>query len=291
MNVQQYATAAEILPHVQAFLEREAVVANLPLGLLTRMSADPPVVDEGQEPFFLLAAHEGEPVLLMMRTPPHNMILHASAADVEQCARLQDAYRAGIAFLLREGLPVPGVIGPRDVATGFADAWVAQAGGSWQVQMEQMIYRLDEVADLPASPGKLIQATEAHLDLMVDWMIAFSEVVPEGALTREEARERAERHIAEQTLYLWHDEQPVSKAWRARPAGQGITVTGVYTPPRFRRKGYATACVAALSRLLLAEGYRYCTLYTDLANPTSNSIYQKIGYRPVRASAMVEFAP
>jgi uncharacterized protein len=55
----------------------------------------------------------------------------------------------------------------------------------------------------------------------------------------------------------------------------------VYTPPALCRRGYASACVAALSARLLTEGRRLCFLYTDLANPTSNAIYQKIGYRPV----------
>ena len=71
----------------------------------------------------------------------------------------------------------------------------------------------------------------------------------------------------------------------------GIAIGGVYTPPESRGHGYASACVAALSQRQLDAGRAFCALYTDLANPTSNSIYQKIGYRPVRASAMVEFMP
>jgi uncharacterized protein len=71
--------------------------------------------------------------------------------------------------------------------------------------------------------------------------------------------------------------------WRCAPdrRGRGVSVSAVYTPPEQRRKGYATACVAALSRRLLASGYDYCALFTDLANPTSNDIYYQIGYRPV----------
>ena len=62
----------------------------------------------------------------------------------------------------------------------------------------------------------------------------------------------------------------------------------VYTPPELRGHGYASAVVAALSQRLLDAGHQYCALYTDLANPTSNSIYQKIGYTPV--SDAVEYA-
>jgi predicted GNAT family acetyltransferase len=66
-------------------------------------------------------------------------------------------------------------------------------------------------------------------------------------------------------------------------------VSGVYTPPYFRGKGYASSCVAALSRLILERGFTKCVLYTDLANPTSNSIYQKIGYKPVCDSLEIKF--
>jgi predicted GNAT family acetyltransferase len=61
----------------------------------------------------------------------------------------------------------------------------------------------------------------------------------------------------------------------------GIRVNLVYTPPNLRKKGYATACVAALTQRMLDSDKQFCCLYTDLANPTSNSIYQKIGYQPI----------
>jgi predicted GNAT family acetyltransferase len=69
-------------------------------------------------------------------------------------------------------------------------------------------------------------------------------------------------------------------AWIGSPPN-GVRITLVYTPPSFRGRGYASACVAALSASLLASGRKFCFLFTDLANPTSNSIYQKLGYRPV----------
>ena len=60
-------------------------------------------------------------------------------------------------------------------------------------------------------------------------------------------------------------------------------------PPAQRKRGYASACVATLSHLLLNRGYEFCMLYTDLTNPTSNAIYQAIGYEPVIDSTMYRF--
>ena len=88
--------------------------------------------------------------------------------------------------------------------------------------------------------------------------------------------------IADRLLYLWDvGGVPVSLAGGTRPGVHCISVGPVYTPPEHRCRGYASACVAALSQHLLDAGWEFCTLFTDLANPTSNSIYQKIGYRPV----------
>jgi predicted GNAT family acetyltransferase len=82
-------------------------------------------------------------------------------------------------------------------------------------------------------------------------------------------------------LYVWEDQEPVSMVGYAGPTPNGIRVSAVYTPPERRNRGYASAGVAALSQMLLDGGRRFCFLFTDLANPTSNRIYQQIGYRAV----------
>ena len=79
-------------------------------------------------------------------------------------------------------------------------------------------------------------------------------------------------------------------AGSARPTRRAIAVNAVYTPPEWRRHGYATACVAELSGLLLRRGFEMCVLYTDLANPTSNAVYTRIGYQPVRDFLMYDLA-
>ena len=103
------------------------------------------------------------------------------------------------------------------------------------------------------------------------------------------ARKLAERGINESSIFIWDHDGPVSMAKKARPTKNGIVVNLVYTPHDQQRKGYATTCVAHLSQHLLNEGYKYCSLYTDLANPTSNSIYMKIGYEPVADSIVYKF--
>jgi hypothetical protein len=108
----------------------------------------------------------------------------------------------------------------------------------------------------------------------------------------EALRASAAARVAGGGVHAWEvDGAPVSMASLQGATRHGVRVSFVYTPPELRGKGYATACVAILSERALASGRRFCTLYTDLSNPTSNAIYRRIGYRPIGESMMVRFAP
>ena len=97
-------------------------------------------------------------------------------------------------------------------------------------------------------------------------------------------------HIEKKKLYIMEDNGiPVTMAQMNREMQTVCGVSQVYTPPYFRGKGYASSCVAEVSRLILNRGFTKCVLYTDLANPTSNSIYMKIGYKPICDSSDIRF--
>ena len=83
----------------------------------------------------------------------------------------------------------------------------------------------------------------------------------------------------------------MSLAGFAGPTPNGIRIGPVYTPPELRGHGHGTAVTAGVSQLLLDRGHKFCFLYTDLANSTSNAIYMRIGYEPVCDSRELAFAP
>jgi predicted GNAT family acetyltransferase len=282
IKIQSGLPGAIDLERIRSFLEQDEAANNLPLGLLPRVAEQRGPAEQERRPFFGFVEHDGQIVFVMMMTPPHNMIVYGAGGHLEA------AIEAAAAFLLGNGIDLPGVIGSRDVATSFASTWRQHTDCTLQVQMEQMIYRLDRVNDIALSPGKLICATAVHTHLIADWVVSFSKVTHDP-LDRVDALARAQEMIDASRVYLWIDQEPVSMAWRARPTRHGIVVSGVYTPPGYRCQGYATACVASLSRLLLDEGYEFCALYADLANPVSNHIYQKMGYRPIQASIVYGF--
>jgi uncharacterized protein len=128
--------------------------------------------------------------------------------------------------------------------------------------------------------GRLRKAAPADLDRIKGWWYA-ARLEMMGDADPEECRQTAAYRLADGDIFVWDTGEPVSMASKTRPTKRGISIGMVYTPAELRRRGYATACVGELSRLLLREGWTYCTLYADLANPISNSIYQRIGYRAI----------
>lgn len=169
------------------------------------------------------------------------------------------------------------MLGPNGIAREFSKLWTASTGTTAELYRKERIYRLDAVTPLPLPPGHLAPARREDTDTLVSWIKGFSEDTGEEG----NPEDILEAGLKNHTLFVWHDRKPVSMAASSRPTPNGICVNLVYTPPESRKRGYATATVSALSRMLLERGKSFCSLYTDLANPTSNSIYQKIGYRPV----------
>ena len=126
-------------------------------------------------------------------------------------------------------------------------------------------------------------ATQADRDLVVAWADGFMRDAF-GDADRADVEATADRWLSgsESTLYLWVDSEATSLAGVGGPMAHGIRIGPVYTPPAARRRGYASALVAAVSQAELDAGRRFCFLFTGLANPTSNHVYQDIGYEPVR---------
>ncbi|MDP9301985.1 MAG: GNAT family N-acetyltransferase, partial [Actinomycetota bacterium] len=146
----------------------------------------------------------------------------------------------------------------------------------------------------PAAAGTPRTATTDDLELITGWLQAFEdEVVPDAMRGDSEERRRRLASVLgsdEEGVWLWEDEEQVaSLSGFGSPTPNGIRIGPVYTPPGLRGHGYATSLVADLSRQQLASGRRFCFLHTDLANPTSNAIYVRIGYRRVCDSVVMAF--
>jgi predicted GNAT family acetyltransferase len=176
---------------------------------------------------------------------------------------------------------LPGVTGARDSTTAFAEAWSARTGQTLTIRRAMRMYRLEKLNRPQQVPGEAtLAAAPGDVELVADWFAAFHDEAQIQAPSEDWVR-LAERRIAAGQIHLWRDrDAPVSLAGVSAPAAGVARVGPVYTPVPARRSGYGAAATAEATAAALAAGAEHVVLYTDLANPTSNSIYQAVGFRP-----------
>ena len=212
---------------------------------------------------------------------PLNFSVSVTPMPDDAVDALVDAARdAGVVF--------PGVTGDAATASRFAGAWTERTRSSATPESGQRIYEVDVVRPPTGVPGSLRVADASDRDLLVDWLGWFAEDTgePVDPLTT------VERRLPLGELFVWMDErhdQPVSMAALTPPMAGVVRVQAVYTPRHRRGRGYASACVAAVSASARAAGDR-CILYTDMSNPTSNAIYRSLGYAGVAEVLRYRFA-
>lgn len=273
MHGSRYQTAAEFLKRVGPALEKDEVVNNLMLGLSLRLVDDPKYY--GSTPYFVtIDADDGAFSLAGVRTPPYNLILYSTTKEH------LPAVETLVHHLQAEGQPIPGVLAPSQLADDFARLWSQQTGAAGRLAARERVYELRQVNPMPMPPGFMHAARESELELLTRWTQAFNQDISSRDTSEQAAAEAARKRLPGSYLWEIEDEHVVSLACVGRTTPHGAVVGPVYTPPEFRGHGYASACVANLSQLMLDSGYQFCALYTDLANPTSNHIYQVIGYQP-----------
>ncbi|NEU72313.1 GNAT family N-acetyltransferase [Hassallia byssoidea VB512170] len=268
MKVHRYEDASQFYERVKDYLLSQEALHFLLLGISNVLIYNPKRY--GEKLYLTTVETDGNIVAVAMRTPPHRLLL----------SKIQDfAAVEAIAQDLHLIQSLPGVTAPMNEAKAFAEVWKALTGQSYQLIKRLRTFKLEKLQPIYSAQGNLRIATEADKELLLRWYETFSLETVGGI---ESYPKRWIEHTLQQsTAYIWQDKIPVSIACRGGLTPNGASINMVYTPPEYRKKGYASACVAALSQTLLDKGYKYCFLFTDLANPTSNHIYQAIGYQPV----------
>jgi predicted GNAT family acetyltransferase len=269
MIVIRHATAGQFLKRAGSWLETSETENNMILGIASGLQKHPEACKS--EPHFLTIEDNGAVVGSAVMAPPHHLVITRSS---------ENAIETTTHWLLKEQVSLPGVLGPEAEAQCFANYWGGTTGKFPYLGFALRLHSCSSVMHPPHNGGQLRAASIADTALLIQWCREFivATGVPESA---DDCDELVPKRIADKTLYVWEDEQVVSMAGLGGDTAHGIRLGSVYTPPNFRGRGYATSCVAALTQRMLDTGKSFCCLYTDLANPTSNNIYQKIGYHPV----------
>jgi RimJ/RimL family protein N-acetyltransferase len=240
-------------------------------------------VERAQPPIMGTLHDDGELVGVALRTPPWPVIVSGLPTDPD----LLDSF---LTQWLEADPELPGVSGPVENAQAVADAWTRRTGATTNVTLASRLFRLGELTP-PVTSGQARTATEDDLDLLVKWRADFEVEALGFQRAPDEGRAAIRRMFANgDSVVLWEDRgEPVAWATASAPIGGMSRVGPVFTPAEHREHGYGSAVTAAVSRHALDAGARDVILFADLTNPVSNSIYQKIGYRPVYDATELEF--
>lgn len=273
MRIERHDDPVEFFALVAPFLERREAEHNLQLGFRARLETDRHAFGTDDPLLYAALDDAGDVAAVATQTPPFGLVL--STVDEPAIVDLL-ADR-----LAADGAALPTAGGPVRVARAFAERWAALTGSVPSVQIEERIYEADAVVHPQGVAGRMRAYSAADRPLAMRWMRAFFDEAMPGSPEAQVERFVDGRAAGHGSLVLWEDDgRVVSLAGHAGETPNGSRVGPVYTPPELRGRGYASALTAALTEQLL-ERRRFCFLYTDLANPTSNSIYQRIGYRAV----------
>lgn len=275
MQLCRFDNIQEFWQKAQDYLLQHEAEHNLLLGISHTLLHYPERYPD--PPYLAIAVHQkstqsnAQIQAIAIRTPPHKLLL-SKAQDFDALTLiaqdLQDYPES-----------LPGVSGLVPEVEVFVQAWQTLIGQSYQRALELKIHQLTQVKPVGTANGSLRLATEGDRPLLTEWYTAFAAEI--GELITLDAEKAVNLGLKQQSIYLWEDGIPVSLATAKQFLPTAARLGPVYTPTKYRCKGYATACVAAVSQKLLEQGCDRCFLFTDLANPTSNRIYQAIGYRPV----------
>lgn len=272
----------------QAFLDRaaehlaaEPVLTNVLAVVAQRLTRGTYTADD---PWFATVRQDGAVVATGMLTAPNAYVGPGPDAAGDLLAQA----------LLDAGRTPLGVVGMRGPAARFAGTWATATGGTARVTTDEGVHVLGTLLPPTGVQGTARVAGPADEDLLAGWLLDFrTEAFADREPDPPEVFVRmAAAGVAERRFVLWEvDGAPVSLAGRSGPTFGVGRVGPVWTPPAQRRRGYAAMVTAAVSRALLDDGAEQVMLFTDLANPTSNGVYARLGYVQVDEAVEYTFDP
>ncbi|MGM0878971.1 MAG: GNAT family N-acetyltransferase [Bacillota bacterium] len=261
---------------VMSFLEQNEAENNLALGVLQSITKN------DERPLLMaIVIKDTDIALTLLQTHPRQIILSKAVSltskDIHDIGdKLNNTFQE-----------IPGFIGEKKFTLELARHIAKARGFQASVQMDQRVYKLEKVKRKAKTNGKLRKIEEKENHTIKEWVFQFCKEI-NLPLSMEEADNKAEELIKKGNIVAWEvNGELVSMANATRPTNNNITINYVYTPISERKKGYASDCVSALTQLMLDNGYKTTSLYTDLSNPTSNKIYMEIGYEAIMDSIVI----
>ena len=279
MKWTRFPDPAQFLEHALPVFLADEVLFGLPLGIAEGVRAG--VKPGGGAPLWGMAKAGDEIVALYLHTPPYPMHWMPLREGLDQ---------ALLEHLLERGDLPRAMQATAAQMRAHAEVRTRRCGGRVREGLHSRVHRLDRVVMPDPMPGGVMRLGRlAESEMFCGWAYRFA---VDCQLSHEVARGVPERlhYLESEDLFVWErNGQCVSVAALTRESPNGRTLSFVYTPDGQRGRGYASALVASLSQHVLDQGKAFCTLFTDLKNPTSNKIYANLGYRPIEDFLVLEF--
>ncbi len=280
--VSSYDDPNEFLDLVGDLLAQNETKNNLILGLAMGLKKNLHAYGETMPLMALVRDGFGNIGAAAVMTPPFPVVVYCEPVN-------RDALEALVDFLLVNEWQVSGVNGVEAVSEAFALVWQEKTGQVFRTVVRMRAYELRSVVRVQYPNGEMRLAKPHEAQLAADMLNAMVEEVVSGP-RRVATAESQSSQIESGNVFFWEDAGKIVAITVAnRPQIKGICLSGVYTLPEERKKGYARALVAEVSKELLNRGYELTNLFTDLSNPTSNKIYQEVGYQPACDYHQYEF--
>ncbi|QXE36159.1 GNAT family N-acetyltransferase [Streptomyces sp. GMY02] len=275
----------DFLARAGDFLRSRPALHNTPLTVIEKLRIDGADTYGPEATLFGRLESGGEVHAIFYRLPSRRLTL--TTLSPEQA----DALAAHLAGL---GHPLPGVLSDHDTATAFAEAWQRHTGAVSEPNWRARLYRLGTLTPPePLAEGRGRVADEPDHEQVVRWCREFCvDVGEQPSLDLIDAGSWADSRFGDRHFTFWEtpDGTPVSMAATTSMVGGMVRVDPVYTPSHLRGRGYAGAVTAEVSRAALTSGATDVVLFADPANPTSNALYQRLGYVPVTEFAGYKFS-
>ena len=267
--INKYNNFSEFLKESRDFLYKQEIANNVVIGVVEQSVALP----ASDKIYLATYIKSGRVEGAFMMTPPHRLSIANGSSEESIHFALED--------LKKNSINMSGIFASKNNAKIFLSDFEKCFSGEIRENKKLLCYFLESVNNIKKASGGMSIASLEDLHLIADYMTNFFEEAGAISAKGEELKIKITRGIEKGDMYyVWKDaDKVVSIANISRNTDNLAVISGVYTPLSLRNRGYAGSLVAELSKLRLEKGDKYCCLYADSENPTSNKIYQRIGYK------------
>lgn len=271
MRFTQYTSATEFSNEVTDILMKNEIQNNL---FFLNIRGGDAKIDASKILMATVKDDAGAVVLTAVGTPPYPTLLYETDNIPND-----DALECFTAALAKNKIDIGRVMAEKELVKKFCVSYGKKTGKSYNNNENLVLYVLECVNAVTPPDGRFRKADQSDNFYLPYWLADFVLVCHLGEYDLNSGVLNAKRLVEDEKVFVWEDKIPVSAAASTRQTQNSAFISQVYTPPHLRGKGYGTACVASLSQKLFDDGWKYCALYADCANPYSNKVYQKIGYK------------